>query len=97
MSRDSHIFFSQVHNDHLIASEKQHIMQWEDFMKEQHSKQADVDEEHRKAMEKLKEQYAEMEKDLAKFSTFWELEPRKRDTHEKTLTSSPKNCSHQTV
>uniref|UniRef100_A0A8D0P0R9 Biogenesis of lysosome-related organelles complex 1 subunit 5 n=1 Tax=Sus scrofa TaxID=9823 RepID=A0A8D0P0R9_PIG len=60
----------KVHNDHLIASEKQHIMQWEDFMKEQHSKQADVDEEHRKAMEKLKEQYAEMEKDLAKFSTF---------------------------
>ena len=39
-------------------------------MKEQQSKQADVDEEHRKAMEKLKEQYAEMEKDLAKFSTF---------------------------
>uniref|UniRef100_A0A8C3W7W7 Biogenesis of lysosome-related organelles complex 1 subunit 5 n=1 Tax=Catagonus wagneri TaxID=51154 RepID=A0A8C3W7W7_9CETA len=60
----------KIHNDHLIASEKQHIMQWENFMKEQHSKQADVDEEHRKAVERLKEQYAEMEKDLAKFSTF---------------------------
>ncbi|KAI5932286.1 biogenesis of lysosome-related organelles complex 1 subunit 5 [Manis javanica] len=60
----------KIHNDHLIASEKQHKLQWEDFMKEQHNKQAEVDEEHRKAMERLKEQYAEMEKDLAKFSTF---------------------------
>lgn len=60
----------KILNDHLIASEKQHITQWEDFMKEQHSRQAEVDEEHRKAMERLKEQYAEMEKDLAKFSTF---------------------------
>ncbi|MBV94911.1 Biogenesis of lysosome-related organelles complex 1 subunit 5, partial [Eschrichtius robustus] len=64
-----------MHNDHLIASEKQHIMQWEDFMKEQHSKQAEVDEEHRKAMERLKEQYAEMEKGLAKCPAFGELEP----------------------
>ena len=39
-----------------MASEKQHVTQWEDFMKEQHSKQAEVDEEHRKAMEKLREQ-----------------------------------------
>ncbi|XP_027459565.1 biogenesis of lysosome-related organelles complex 1 subunit 5 isoform X1 [Zalophus californianus] len=60
----------KILNDHLIASEKQHITQWEDFMKEQHSRQAEVDEEHRKAMERLKEQYADMEKDLAKFSTF---------------------------
>ncbi|XP_066124556.1 biogenesis of lysosome-related organelles complex 1 subunit 5 isoform X1 [Saccopteryx bilineata] len=60
----------KIHNDHLIASENQHITQWEEFMKEQDSKQADVDEEHRKAMERLREQYAEMEKDLAKFSTF---------------------------
>ncbi|XP_060045175.1 biogenesis of lysosome-related organelles complex 1 subunit 5 isoform X2 [Erinaceus europaeus] len=60
----------KIHNDHLITSEKQHVIQWENFMKEQHNKQAEVDEEHRKAMEKLKEQYAQMEKDLAKFSTF---------------------------
>uniref|UniRef100_A0A4W2IDK3 Biogenesis of lysosome-related organelles complex 1 subunit 5 n=1 Tax=Bos indicus x Bos taurus TaxID=30522 RepID=A0A4W2IDK3_BOBOX len=60
----------KIHNDLLIASEKQHVTQWEDFMKEQHSKQAEVDEEHRKAMEKLREQYAEMEKGLAKFSAF---------------------------
>ncbi|XP_014644278.1 PREDICTED: biogenesis of lysosome-related organelles complex 1 subunit 5 [Ceratotherium simum simum] len=60
----------KIHNDHLIASEKQHIIQWEDFMKEQHNRQSEVDEEHRKAMERLKEQYAEMEKELAKFSTF---------------------------
>uniref|UniRef100_A0A8C6EEA4 Biogenesis of lysosome-related organelles complex 1 subunit 5 n=1 Tax=Moschus moschiferus TaxID=68415 RepID=A0A8C6EEA4_MOSMO len=60
----------KIHNDLLIASEKQHLTQWEDFMKEQHGKQAEVDEEHRKAMEKLREQYAEMEKDLARFSAF---------------------------
>ncbi|XP_003788406.1 biogenesis of lysosome-related organelles complex 1 subunit 5 isoform X1 [Otolemur garnettii] len=60
----------KIHNDHLIASEKQHVLQWEDFMKKQPSKRAEVDEEHRKAVEKLKEQYAEMEKDLAKFSVF---------------------------
>ncbi|XP_011365326.1 biogenesis of lysosome-related organelles complex 1 subunit 5 isoform X2 [Pteropus vampyrus] len=60
----------KIYNDHLIANEKQHVTQWEDFMKEQYNKQAEVDEEHRKAMERLKEQYAEMEKDLAKFSTF---------------------------
>lgn len=39
-------------------------------MKEQQDRQAQVDEEHRGAMERLKEQYAEMEKDLARFSTF---------------------------
>ncbi|XP_022427127.1 biogenesis of lysosome-related organelles complex 1 subunit 5 [Delphinapterus leucas] len=66
---------NKMHNDHLIASEKQHIMQWEDFMKEQHSKQAEVDEEHRTAMERLKEQYAEMERGLAKYPAFGELEP----------------------
>ncbi|XP_045407668.1 biogenesis of lysosome-related organelles complex 1 subunit 5 isoform X1 [Lemur catta] len=60
----------KIHNDHLIASEKQHVLQWEDFMKEQPNRRAEVDEEHRKAMERLKEQYAEMEKDLAKFSAF---------------------------
>ncbi|EPQ20394.1 Protein Muted like protein [Myotis brandtii] len=60
----------KIYNDHIIASENQHIIQWEDFMKEQHNKQAEVDEEHRKAVERLKEQYAEMKKDLGKFSTF---------------------------
>ncbi|XP_003927413.1 biogenesis of lysosome-related organelles complex 1 subunit 5 isoform X1 [Saimiri boliviensis] len=60
----------KIHSDHLIASERQHKLQWDDFMKEQPNKRAEVDEEHRKAMERLKEQYAEMEKDLAKFSTF---------------------------
>uniref|UniRef100_A0A2R8ZVW3 Biogenesis of lysosome-related organelles complex 1 subunit 5 n=1 Tax=Pan paniscus TaxID=9597 RepID=A0A2R8ZVW3_PANPA len=60
----------KIHSDHLVASEKQHMLQWDNFMKEQPNKRAEVDEEHRKAMERLKEQYAEMEKDLAKFSTF---------------------------
>ena len=39
-------------------------------MKQQPQHQAEVEEEHRRVMEKLKDQYAEMEKDLAKFSTF---------------------------
>ncbi|XP_004847775.1 biogenesis of lysosome-related organelles complex 1 subunit 5 isoform X1 [Heterocephalus glaber] len=60
----------KMYNDHLVASEKQHQLQWEDLMKEQPHRQAEVDAEHQKAMERLKEQYAEMEKDLAKFSTF---------------------------
>nr|XP_054346836.1 biogenesis of lysosome-related organelles complex 1 subunit 5 [Pongo pygmaeus] len=60
----------KIHSDHLVASEKQQMLQWDNFMKEQPNKRAEVDEEHRKAMERLKEQYAEMEKDLAKFSTF---------------------------
>ena len=89
MSCDFQIFFSQIHNDLLIASEKQHVTQWEDFMKEQHSKQAEVDEEHRKAVEKLREQYTEMEKGLARFSTFWEREPQQWRTNEKKLTFPP--------
>ncbi|XP_042543092.1 biogenesis of lysosome-related organelles complex 1 subunit 5 [Dipodomys spectabilis] len=60
----------KIYHDHLISSEKQHLLQWEDFMKEQPYRQTQVDEEHRRAMERLKEQYAEMEKDLTKFSTF---------------------------
>ena len=99
MSRDFQIFFSQIHNDLLIASEKQHVTQWEDFMKEQHSEQAEVDEEHRKAMEKLREQYAEMEKGLARFSAFWVREPQQWRTNEKKLTFPPpqKKTSHQTI
>ncbi|XP_040839941.1 biogenesis of lysosome-related organelles complex 1 subunit 5 isoform X1 [Ochotona curzoniae] len=61
---------TKICNDHLVANEKQHALQWEEFMKEQLHKRAQVDEEHGKAMQRLKEQYAEMEKDLAKFSTF---------------------------
>lgn len=88
----------KIHNDLLIASEKQHVTQWEDFMKEQHSKQAEVDEEHRKAVEKLREQYTEMEKGLARFSTFWEREPQQWRTNEKKLTFPPqKKTSHQTI
>ncbi|XP_021488795.2 biogenesis of lysosome-related organelles complex 1 subunit 5 [Meriones unguiculatus] len=60
----------KVINEHLTASEKQRLLQWEEFMKGQPERRAQVDDEHRRAMERLKEQYAEMEKDLAKFSTF---------------------------
>ncbi|XP_048204457.1 biogenesis of lysosome-related organelles complex 1 subunit 5 [Perognathus longimembris pacificus] len=60
----------KMYHDHLVSSEKRHLLQWEDFMKEQPHRQVQVDEEHRRAMERLEEQYAEMEKDLTKFSTF---------------------------
>ncbi|NXW04183.1 BL1S5 protein, partial [Fregetta grallaria] len=54
----------------LMAHEEKRIAHWEEFMKEQQNKQAEVDEEHRKAMERLKEQYSEMEKELAKYVSF---------------------------
>ncbi|XP_037680231.1 biogenesis of lysosome-related organelles complex 1 subunit 5-like [Choloepus didactylus] len=38
----------KIHSEHLIASEKQHAIQWEDFMKEQHNKWAEVDKEQKK-------------------------------------------------
>ncbi|XP_006864161.1 PREDICTED: biogenesis of lysosome-related organelles complex 1 subunit 5 [Chrysochloris asiatica] len=60
----------KIHTERLLASEGQHATQWKEFMREQHDKRAEVDEEHRRAMERLKGQYAEMEKDLARFSTF---------------------------
>ena len=86
MSRDFQIFFSQIHNDLLIAREKQHETQWEDLMREQHGKQAEVGGEHRKALEKLREQHAEREKGLARFSTFWAREPQQWWTTEEKLT-----------
>ncbi|XP_074998774.1 biogenesis of lysosome-related organelles complex 1 subunit 5 isoform X5 [Calonectris borealis] len=54
----------------LMACEEKRIAHWEEFMKEQQNKQAEVDEEHRKAMERLKEQYSEMERELAKYVSF---------------------------
>ncbi|CAH6802074.1 Bloc1s5 [Phodopus roborovskii] len=60
----------KVINDHMTASEKCRLLQWEEFLKEQPQRRAEVDDEHRRAMERLKEQYAAMEKDLAKFATF---------------------------
>uniref|UniRef100_U3I5I1 Biogenesis of lysosome-related organelles complex 1 subunit 5 n=1 Tax=Anas platyrhynchos platyrhynchos TaxID=8840 RepID=U3I5I1_ANAPP len=44
--------------DKVMADEENRIAHWESFMKEQQNKQAEVDEEHRKAMERLKEQYS---------------------------------------
>ncbi|XP_037374743.1 biogenesis of lysosome-related organelles complex 1 subunit 5-like [Talpa occidentalis] len=60
----------QILNDHLIASEKKQRAQWEAFMTQQRGEQAAVDEEHSRALGRLRAQYAQMEKDLAKFSTF---------------------------
>ncbi|KAM6298899.1 biogenesis of lysosome-related organelles complex 1 subunit 5 [Aegotheles albertisi] len=56
--------------DKVMAREEKHVAHWEEFMKEQKTKQAEVDEEHRRAMERLKEQYSEMEKELAKYASF---------------------------
>ncbi|XP_074002774.1 biogenesis of lysosome-related organelles complex 1 subunit 5 [Numenius arquata] len=56
--------------DKLMAREEKRVAHWEELMKEQQNKQAEVDEEHRKAMERLKEQYSEMEKELAKYVSF---------------------------
>lgn len=58
--------FSQLHTEKLVAGEKQRVALWEEFMKERLSMKAVVDEEHTKAMERVKEQYATLEKDLAK-------------------------------
>ncbi|NWY04301.1 BL1S5 protein, partial [Nothoprocta ornata] len=54
----------------LMCREEERAAQWETFMKEQETKRAEVDEEHRKAMQRLKEQYANMEKELAKYVSF---------------------------
>ncbi|NXD76127.1 BL1S5 protein, partial [Halcyon senegalensis] len=56
--------------DKLLASREKRVAHWEEFMREQQKKRAEVEEEHRKAMERLKEQYAEMEKELAKYGSF---------------------------
>ncbi|NWW93727.1 BL1S5 protein, partial [Rhynochetos jubatus] len=56
--------------DKLTAREEKCVAHWEKFMEEQQNKRAEVDEEHRKAMERLKEQYSEMEKELAKYASF---------------------------
>ncbi|NXA41595.1 BL1S5 protein, partial [Eudromia elegans] len=56
--------------DKLVAGEEKRVAQWETFMKEQEAKRAEVDEEHRKAMQRLREQYANMEKELAKYVSF---------------------------
>lgn len=60
----------QLQADKVMAREENCIAHWEEFMKEQQNKRAEVDEEHRKAMERLKEQYSEMEKELAKYASF---------------------------
>ncbi|NXL62812.1 BL1S5 protein, partial [Chordeiles acutipennis] len=56
--------------DKLMAREEKRVAHWEEFMKEQQNKRAEVDEEHRKATERLQEQYSEMEKELAKYVSF---------------------------
>lgn len=63
----------QLQADKVMAREEKCIAHCEEFMKEQQKKRAEVDEEHRKAMERLKEQYSDMEKELAKYVSFWDL------------------------
>ncbi|ETE70689.1 Protein Muted-like protein, partial [Ophiophagus hannah] len=57
---------SQLQTEKLRAAEAQRIADWEEFMKEQYHLKTMVNEEHTKAMEHLKEQYAALEKDLPK-------------------------------
>ncbi|XP_029446491.1 biogenesis of lysosome-related organelles complex 1 subunit 5 isoform X2 [Rhinatrema bivittatum] len=52
------------------TSEMKNRAQRDIFMKEQERCQAEIDEEHGKAMEHLKEQYTEMEKELSKSVSF---------------------------
>ncbi|NXI56769.1 BL1S5 protein, partial [Chloroceryle aenea] len=56
--------------DKLLAGKEKRVAQWEEFMREQQKKRAEVDEEHRKAMERLREQYSQMEKELTKYGSF---------------------------
>ncbi|NXN35805.1 BL1S5 protein, partial [Rhinoptilus africanus] len=56
--------------DKLMAREEKRTAHQEELIKEQQNKQAEVDEEHRKAVERLKEQYSEMEKELSKYVSF---------------------------
>uniref|UniRef100_UPI00398E85A7 biogenesis of lysosome-related organelles complex 1 subunit 5 isoform X3 n=1 Tax=Pristiophorus japonicus TaxID=55135 RepID=UPI00398E85A7 len=57
-------------NDRLQASRERRKAEWVAFVNEQRRIGAEVEEEHAKAVAWLKEQYAVMEKDLAKFTTF---------------------------
>ncbi|XP_069776957.1 biogenesis of lysosome-related organelles complex 1 subunit 5 [Narcine bancroftii] len=57
-------------SDRLQASRDRRKAEWETFVKEQHRKAAEVEEEHEKATDWLKQRYAEMEKDLGKFTMF---------------------------
>ncbi|XP_026570794.1 biogenesis of lysosome-related organelles complex 1 subunit 5 isoform X1 [Pseudonaja textilis] len=59
-------FPPQLQTEKLRAAEAQCIADWEEFMKEQHRLKTMVNEEHAKATEHLKEQYAALEKDLPK-------------------------------
>ncbi|XP_008948463.1 PREDICTED: biogenesis of lysosome-related organelles complex 1 subunit 5, partial [Merops nubicus] len=60
----------KLQEDKLLAREEKQVAHWEEFMREQQKQRGEVDEEHRKAVERLREQYSEMEKDLAKYSSF---------------------------
>lgn len=60
----------KTYSDHVVAGEKRRQLQWEELLEAQLHRRAEVDEEHRRAVERLREQYAAMEKDLARFSAF---------------------------
>ncbi|NXH23342.1 BL1S5 protein, partial [Bucco capensis] len=53
-----------------LAREEQRVAQWEELLQAQESKRAEVDAEHRRALERLREQYTDMEKELAKYGAF---------------------------
>lgn len=52
-----------------VRHEKLHS-QWEAFMKEQEQRRLAIDEEHNKAVLRLKEQYAQMDRELSKMVSY---------------------------
>ncbi|XP_039609972.1 biogenesis of lysosome-related organelles complex 1 subunit 5 isoform X2 [Polypterus senegalus] len=57
-------------SDSPPASREKYQSEWEEFMKEQTRRKEEVDEEHAKAVTRLSAHYGELERDLAKFTTF---------------------------
>ncbi|XP_068092972.1 biogenesis of lysosome-related organelles complex 1 subunit 5-like isoform X2 [Hyperolius riggenbachi] len=52
------------------AENKKLHAKWEAFMKEQEQRRLDLDDEQRKAVQRLRDQYAGMDKELAKMASF---------------------------
>ncbi|XP_012590250.1 PREDICTED: biogenesis of lysosome-related organelles complex 1 subunit 5 [Condylura cristata] len=61
---------SQTLGSRSLASEQRRRAQWEEFVRQQRAGQAAVDEEHGRALGRLRAQYARMEEELAKASAF---------------------------
>lgn len=60
----------EAREEHLLAAERGRRAQWEAFAQEQRGQRAALDAEHGRALARLREQYARMDEDLARFSAF---------------------------